>query len=249
MTLSLLKTRCCGRCCAVLLTPHADGRDLTNLLSPRFALDCEGLLLPPRFDAYTASGRVHREIDLAFAAGTYLYVCLGAEQHETPLFSSRMRGERLSLILHESLPGAPLFDRPVPLGARILPFDLLTLDSPYAVSFFHALPLSRVPLADWGTRVSQFGGFPLRTRAVFCEASDGALALRVWDCEVGELPSSVTAATAALHLSLLRGILRVHECITVRMRGGAMTLRACRVLGETHIDTESRVCFEARVEI
>lgn len=249
MTLSLLKTRCCGRCCAVLLSPHADGRDLTHLLSPRFALDCEGLLLPPRFDVCKAGGRAQRELDLSFAVGTYLSVCLGADRYEGGLLSLSMRGERLSLVLHERLASAPIFDRHVPLGARILPFDLLTLDYPYAVSFFHALPLSRVPLADWGTRISQFGDFPHRTRAVFCEVSQDALALRVWDCEVGELPSSVTAATAALHLSLLRGILRVRECITVRTRGGAMRLRACRVLGETHIDTESHVCFEAKVEI
>ncbi len=250
MTLSLIKVRSSGRTCAVLLSPCTDTQDLCRLLSPRFELGCTRLLQPPDFSVYSVCGKERGELDLVFGIGAYLYARLGASRYDAPHLSARIRAERLSLTLHERLLGTPVFARRVPLGARILPFDLLALDRPYAVSFFHALPLSRVPLAEWGTRISHSPLLPLHTRAVFCEyASGGALSLRVWDGEEGELPSSITAAAATLHLSLLRGMISAKNCVTVRTRGGAVIARASRVLGETHIDTESHICFEARMEI
>ena len=202
MTLSLLKVRSCGRSCAVLLSPCTYTQELCRLLTPRYALHCERLLLPPSFTAYSAYGDARCELDLTFGIGAYLNFRLGASRYESSCVTAHMRGNHCSLALNEALLSMPAFSRRVPLGARILPFDLLTLDHSYAVSFFHALPLSRVPLAEWGTRIAAAPSLPLHTRAVFCEyAHGGALSLRVWDETEGELPSSVTASAAALHLS------------------------------------------------
>lgn len=142
------------------------------------------------------------------------------------------------------LSGDRVVGRVVTVGGEERRITCVSMGNPHCVIFTAGIDL--LDLETVGPAVERDPIFPKRVNTEFVEVHDGrTLNMRVWERGSGETLACGTGACAAAVAACLNGFCKTGTDITVRLRGGELTIR---YTGETVLMTgPAEVVFEGSV--
>ena len=108
--------------------------------------------------------------------------------------------------------------------------------------------MDKEPVAKAGAEIECNAAFPQRTNVEFVRAvGTNELKMRTWERGNGETLACGTGASAAVVAAVLNGYCRLGEDITVKVRGGVLTVK---YTGDTvYLTGGASLSFEGEVEI
>ncbi len=161
------------------------------------------------------------------------------EESEVPL--SEMNKESAELLPKRAVLNAPLL-----VDGNQYNVTCVGVGNPHCVVFSKFV--DKEPLETLGPLFENHAAFPNRTNTEFVRvAGPNELKMRTWERGNGETCACGTGACAAAIAAVLNGFCPINQNITVRVRGGNLTVK---YTGETvFLSGGTQSCFDGEVEI
>lgn len=129
------------------------------------------------------------------------------------------------------VPRVEALDERLEADGRLFPASIVSLGNPHCVLFVDEL--EGLALERLGPLLARHARFPAGTNVEFVLASEGGLAMRVWERGVGETLSCGTGAAAAAAVALVSG--RARSPLALATRGGTLRVRWDGPGAEIHV--------------
>ena len=118
--------------------------------------------------------------------------------------------------------GTGAIAEPLDVDGGIVEISAVSMGNPHAVQLVR--DVDTAPVTTQGPRIERHPRFPARVNAGYMQIVDrDTIRLRVFERGAGETLACGTGACAAVVVGRRRGLL--NECVRVRTRGGALTVR------------------------
>lgn len=145
------------------------------------------------------------------------------------------------------LPGPKVVGQPVRIGQQDYALTCLSMGNPHCV-IFRQQPLEELPIEQIGPLFEHDSLFPQGVNTEFVRIlGENSIQMRVWERGSGETLACGTGACAAAVASVLAGHCGQNQDISVRLRGGQLTIRWT---GQTVLMTgPARTVFHGTVSI
>jgi carbamoyl-phosphate synthase large subunit len=122
------------------------------------------------------------------------------------------------------LPKSAVVNAPITVNGIDYQVTSVSMGNPHCVVFVGFV--DKVDIADLGPKFEFHKDFPKRVNTEFVRVINrNSLKMRVWERSNGETPACGTGACAAVVAAVLNGYCPVNEDITVKVRGGELTVR------------------------
>lgn len=146
----------------------------------------------------------------------------------------------------DKLPSEAVINAPLNISGTEYKVTCLAVGNPHCVVFSKFV--DKEPVAKIGPKFECNKAFPQKTNTEFVRvAGPNELKMRTWERGNGETLACGTGACAAVVASVLNGYSPLDTDITVKLRGGNLTVR---YTGDTVLLTGgTNLCFEGEVEI
>ncbi len=158
------------------------------------------------------------------------------------LGKAELRGEKIPSVWK----GASVVDAPMAIKGTIYRVTLVNLGNPHCVVFCDKV--DDVPVETLGPAIETSKYFPRRTNVEFIRVVNGStIKMRVWEVGNGETYACGTGAAAAAVACVLGGYCSRDTDITVKLRGGDLTVRY-NLDGNVTLTGNVEKIYEGRVE-
>ena len=146
----------------------------------------------------------------------------------------------------KALPDSAIIGVPIIAAGTEYKATCLAVGNPHCVIFSKFV--DKEPVAKAGAEIECNAAFPQRTNVEFVRAvGTNELKMRTWERGNGETLACGTGASAAVVAAVLNGYCRLGEDITVKVRGGVLTVK---YTGDTvYLTGGASLSFEGEVEI
>ncbi len=122
--------------------------------------------------------------------------------------------------------------------------------SSFVISFDFGTTLDRLRTAETGIPLCMHPLFCKSPTAVFVtQNSKNLFSLRLWEPHGGEMPADTDAAGAAFAVATLLGMCPVGQEISIRMRGGILTISTDSIGGRATVSANASYCFHGTVHL
>ena len=146
----------------------------------------------------------------------------------------------------KALPDSAIIGVPIVAAGTEYKATCLAVGNPHCVIFSKFV--DKEPVAKAGAEIECNAAFPQRTNVEFVRTvGTNELKMRTWERGNGETLACGTGASAAVVAAVLNGYCRLGEDITVKLRGGVLTVK---YTGDTvYLTGGASLSFEGEVEI